>query len=347
MSNLILFNIETDENSKYLSANLDWIESLAAQFNQVEVYSTHVGKFTVPPNVIVRELGGGNTFKRIYGFIKLIKCMLIIVKNRKNSAVLYHMVTRVPTIISLPLRMAGVKQALWYSHSSNSRSLSWVVKNVNHIFTPTKSSFPIESHKVIITGQGISTKNFSNLQIKSRKGVISVGRVVPIKQIELFISAYSCLSINERKEFSPLTLVGDLEADKAYLTGLEQMAAAAYLELRLVPQISRNELIHYLNDAKYYFMGTPKSLDKAAVEAAMSGCLVLTQNPEDLQYLGLYKFWKKNENVVKAGFVPQMQFFTRVPVPEFVKLHQDVALEARKINNIDSLTTKISRKMKK
>lgn len=346
MTNLILFNIETDETSKYLSANLDWIESLATQFDHVKVYSTHVGKFTVPSNVIIRELGGGSAFKRMYGFIRLIKCMLMIIKNRKRSVVLYHMVTKVPTIISLPLKLVGVKQALWYSHSSKSLSLNWVLKNVNYVFTPTKSSFPIESYKVIISGQGISSKNFSNLQKKSRKGVISVGRVVPIKQIELFISAYSCLSTKEREEFSPLTLVGDLETDQAYLHGLKEMAAASDLELRLVPQIPRNELIDHLNDAKYYFMGTPKSLDKAAVEAAMSGCLVLTGNPEDFQYLGLRNFWKKYENEMEAGFVHQMQIFSSLPDQEFVQLHQEVALEARKINNIDALMAKISRKMK-
>ncbi len=346
MPNLILFNIETDENSKYLSANLDWIESLATQFELVNVYSTHVGKFTVPSNVMVREIGGGSIFKRMHGFIKLIKCMLMIIKDRKNSVVFYHMVTRVPAIISLSLKLAGVKQGLWYSHSSKSLSLKWVVKNVNYIFTPTKSSFPIDSYKVIISGQGISSKNFSNLQKKSRNGVISVGRVVPIKQIELFISAYSCLSIKEREEFSPLTLVGDLEVDQAYLHGLKELAAASDLELRLVPQIPRNELSDHLNNAKYYFMGTPKSLDKAAVEAAMSGCLVLTRNPEDLQYLGLCNFWKKYENKVQAGFVPQMQIFATLSAREFVKLHQEVALEARKINNIDALMTKISRKMK-
>ncbi len=346
MPNLILFNIETDENSKYLSANLDWIESLATQFDLVNVYSTHVGKFTVPSNVIIQELGGGSAFKRMRGFIKLIKCMVMIIKNRKNSVVLYHMVTRVPTIISLSLKLAGVKQGLWYSHSSKSLSLKWVVKNVNYIFTPTKSSFPIESHKVITTGHGISSKNFSNLQKSSRKGVISVGRVVPIKQIELFISAYSCLSIKERGEFSPLTLVGDLEADLGYVDRLKEMAIASDLELKLVPQIPRNKLIDYLNDAKYYFMGTPKSLDKAAVEAAMSGCLVLTQNPEDLQYLGICSFWKKHENVVEAGFAPQMQILSTLTAQEFVKLHQEVALETKNINNIDALMMRISRKMK-
>jgi glycosyltransferase involved in cell wall biosynthesis len=345
MTNLILFNIETDENSKYLSANLDWIESLATKFDQIKVYSTHVGKYTVPSNVTIRELGGGSTLKRVYGFIKLIQCMLMIIKSRKKSVVFYHMVTRVPSIISLPLKLVGVKQALWYSHSSKSLSLKWVVMNVNYIFTPTKSSFPIESHKVIISGQGISSENFSNLQKKSRKGVISVGRVVPIKQIELFISAYSRLSIKERREFSPLTLVGDLETDKVYLHGLEEMAAASNLKLCLVPQIPRHKLINHLNDAKYYFMGTPKSLDKAAVEAAMSGCLVLTQNPEDLQYLGLCNFWKKYENEMEVGFVRQMQIFSTLPVQEFMKLHQEVALEARKINNIDALLTRISKKL--
>jgi hypothetical protein len=93
-------------------------------------------------------------------------------------------------------------------------------------------------------------------------------------------------------------------------------------------------------------MGTPKSLDKAAVEAAMSGCLVLTQNPEDLQYLGICNFWKKHENVVEAGFAPQMQILSTLPAQEFVKLHQEVALETRDINNIDALMMRISSKLK-
>ena len=341
MTKLFLFNIETDINSKYLSSNCDFVNAISNDFDQVNVYSTHIGTFSAPNNVSLYELGGGSFFRRVKGAFRCFKILLEIAKNRSDNIVLYHMVTGVPLLISFPLAKLKIKQGIWYSHSKSSLQLKLILKNIDVVFSPTNTSFPIKTSKLKAIGHGVNNKLFQFNSKSIRSGVVTVGRVVPIKRIETFLYALYELDEKYRKLFSKLTIIGDISTDPDYVNRIKNLASSFNVELVIIDQISRNKIATYLNGANYYFMGTPNSLDKAALEAAMCGCILLSDNWANYEALGLPDFIKNGtptENLkdvlLKIGGLNSSDLH---------KMQSHVASWNKKNNSIEALTAKISK----
>ena len=70
--NLLICNIETNDKSKVLAGNIDMIAALAKNFDFVSVYSTHVGNYLLPKNVLVKGTGGGNFKQRYLAVVRLL-----------------------------------------------------------------------------------------------------------------------------------------------------------------------------------------------------------------------------------------------------------------------------------
>ena len=69
---LYLINLETDLNSAVLSNNHEMILAFSKLVKNLKVYSVHVGRYEVPKNVSVFEIGGGNSvtcYSKNYSFI--------------------------------------------------------------------------------------------------------------------------------------------------------------------------------------------------------------------------------------------------------------------------------------
>ena len=341
MTRLFLFNIETDQHSKYLSSNCDFINSISNNFSQVSVYSTHIGTFSPPKNVSLYELGGGTFFRRVKGVFRCFKILSEILQDRNENVVLYHMVTGVPLLISFPLAKLRVKQAIWYSHSKSSLSLKLILRNVNLVFSPTNTSFPIKTSKLKILGHGVNNKLFQYDSKSKRLGVITVGRVVPIKRIETFFYALDRLDQNTRTLFSKFTIIGDTKADPEYVAQILILAKKSNIDLTIIDQIPREKISTYLNGANYYFMGTPNSLDKAALEAAMCGCILLNENLANYKVFGIQDFFQINESTFNLIYA--MEKMGGLNSVDLYNMQIHVANWNSTNNSIEVLTTNISK----
>ena len=81
---LFLFNLRTDESSFKLAASLDWIKAFALECNEVFVFSTHIGKFTLPSNVHVTELGGGTIIGKVKWILNTVKSVYVFSKTKEK-----------------------------------------------------------------------------------------------------------------------------------------------------------------------------------------------------------------------------------------------------------------------
>jgi glycosyltransferase involved in cell wall biosynthesis len=274
MKTLIIYNLETDLDSQVLAAAHDWVEAFAAQVDKVLVYSTHVGRTNLPENVFVKELGGGSFLKRFVGLFRLYKSFATSLKYRSNVCVFHHMSPRTLLIVGPLYKVAGIKQGLWYSHSKKSLSLKYSQGFANRIFTSTPSAIPIANSRVRYVGHGIKSKSLlgalDNSKVK-REGILALGRIVPIKNIEFAILAISQSKYRNIK----LTCIGPHQKDSPYVEFLGNLADSNQVILSIVQAVPYSKVPQVLAGFEYIFTGTPRSVDKVVIEGAMSGCFVL------------------------------------------------------------------------
>lgn len=287
---LYIFNLATDLDNTLLAFTHDWIKASLSEAKRVEVVSTHVGRMDFPPQVQVREIGGGNLPKRIVGVIRLFRALMEIARERKKAIVFYHMSNTFAALLGLPLRILGVRQGLWYSHSASPLSFKLAAKFSNLVFSSSPNALPISNQKCRYVGHGIDFSRFpliSDDTNLSRKTFISLGRITPIKNLELFIKAVAdCNSISKE-----IHLAGPSGRDLKYEKKLMDLAAKEGVTLAFLGEIPYPKIPHLLASYSICYTGNPKTTDKAAIEAAAVGCFVICSEPNTQELTGMDILW--------------------------------------------------------
>lgn len=289
---LYIFNLATDLDHTLLAFTHDWIRACLSEANSVEVVSTHIGRIDLPSNVRVREIGGGNLAKRIVGIFRLIRITCEIGINRRQSVVFYHMTNKVAALIGLPLRIIGVRQGLWYSHSSIPISLKFAAKFSNVLFSSSPNALPISNEKCQYVNHGIDFSRFptaARREVDPENTFISFGRVSPIKNLELFIDAVS----RSKSPIKIINLAGPYHTQSEYQQSLKKFAESAGITLRFLGEVPYPQVPKFLSQFSICYTGNPKTTDKAAIEAAAVGCFVICLEPNTQELTGMNKVWNE------------------------------------------------------
>jgi glycosyltransferase involved in cell wall biosynthesis len=340
MKVLIVYNLETNLDSEVLAAAHDWVEAFAAQVDKVFVYSTHVGRNSLPANVVVKELGGGSFLKRFLALLRLYKSFGTSLKYRRNLCVFHHMSPRTLLILGPLYKIARINQGLWYSHSKKSLSLKYAHMLANNIFSSTPSAIPIVNSRIRFVGHGIKSKPLVDAlktSTKKRSGILALGRVVPIKNIELAISAISKSKYKDLK----ITCIGPHQVEGEYVQSLRDFAISHQIDLKIEQAIAYSKIPQTLAKFEYIFTGTPKSVDKAVIEGAMSGCFVLAVEKEILKITGMLEVWRELGYSNFPQLSEQLNVLRTLDVAMEENLRAKLSAEAVLFNEINSTVEKI------
>lgn len=292
-SKLIVFNLETDLDSQVLASAVSWIDELSKSFEEVHVFSTHVGRNNLPENVTVSEIGGGSFLARLRAVAFLIKSARLVKDKPSSWTVFHHMSSRTCFLLGLYFKLMRVRQVLWYSHSHASWDLILGYRFMDVIVTPTPSAFPLKSSKVRVTGHAIKPPSL-NLDFESvhRSGIISLGRITKVKNLTKLSSTLKDLQKNELSQLRRATLVGPIGEDEDYAQEVFAEFSKLQIEFDFTGALSHENARERLNQNSLYFTGTPKSVDKATIEAAMAGCFVVSETIEALELSGMIEVWR-------------------------------------------------------
>lgn len=334
--NLYIFNLATDSENVLLAPAVDWIRSFSKKCENVKVYSTHVGRYDLPKNVTVNEIGGGTFSKRLIGLIKILYFALnIIFSNKKNKIVFHHMSPRTAWIAGPMFRLAGVKQGLWYAHFKKNHELFMAMLFMNFLFASAPISFPFKTKKVNFIGQGIVASKFITTNYNDRAGIISVCRIHPIKSIDrLIISAGEC-GFQDK-----VILVGPLSKNESYLNYLLELSKKMNVNCEYVGIVPNEELIKYLEKTSMIYTGNLNTVDKSSIEGAISGNLVLSIS-KDVQLLtGMNRIWKKM-NLKTDTIAGQIKAIESQEKKNLEGCRKELSELAQKRNDVDILTQRI------
>ena len=337
---IFIFNLETDLDSLVLAAAHDWVEAFSAQYEKVEVFSTHVGRSRLGKNVIVSELGGGNIYFKLQNLFRLFRVTHRLWKFRRNAVVFHHMSSKTLAILGIPIRIMDIPQGIWYSHSKADLSLRIGKHFANAIFTSTEHAIPIKDKKVSYLGHGIKISlddaDSRALNPRGRNGIVSVGRIARVKHLEKIMHEMNTIP----KIAIPITFLGPVY-DDLYAAELSQQAAKLDLTLSMPGPKHYSEIPEALREFKYIFSGTPFSVDKALLEGALAGCFVITTNVEAIKLSGMEQVWRML-NVPNSISMRDQLMTLEMITPEInAELRRILISECRKRNDLNETVKKI------
>ena len=296
---LLIITQKVDRRDDVLGFFHTWIVEFAKHCERVTVICLQKGDYDLPDNVKVLSLGKENlrplpplaslAFGGTFDFrlLKKLKYSFNFLRHiwqeRENyDAVFVHMN---PVYIALagPLWVAWRKKiTLWYIHPKTGRFLKAAHLFAAVIFTASKGSFPFASPKVRAVGHGIDTELFRPMPdvVKEKNSVLYVGRITPIKRLEVLVEAVRLLK--KQGTYLTLHLIGGPDVRYAeYYTQLKKDTAD--LEERGVVvyhgQIPNADMPKWYNKYEILVNVTPSgSFDKTVLEAMASGTLPVTSN---------------------------------------------------------------------
>ena len=334
---IIIYNLITDEDDSITAFAVDWLKAFADISNELIVFSTHVGRYRLPSNVKVYELGGGSPKKRLVGLFRLLRSAFSVFNIKGKKIVFHHMSERTACVVGPIYRILGIKQGLWYSHNRKSRVLILATKFVNCVFTPTANSFPIKSPKTRAVGHGISMSKFQEHRepAQDRNGILSLGRISKVKRLEEIIDALSRVS----KPRPSLTFVGPVMEENDYVDALCARARASEVDLTIKGGMPYIEVPKIIGGFSMAFSGSPNTVDKSVLEAAATGCFVLSENKFVLELTGMKKVWDVIGVEVPLKIENQIELLK--PFESDSGLRKQIARACQENNDVNNVAMKI------
>lgn len=338
---LYIFNLSLDLSDSALKHGLDWAMELSKYYRYTTVVSTHVAKGFLPPRRIsLVELGGGTFLKRLRAVAKLIVLLVKIWKSSSQSTVFYHMSHKPLLLLGPFLKLRGINQVLWYSHSQGSLSLRIATFWASTIVSPTKSTFPYNSQKVIPIGHGIKMLDMPSEVIKNRAfndKILVLGRINRVKRIEDIFP--ELLQTNHNLS---LVLAGRIE-DSEYLSELKRESSLKNLGWEVLGDLKSNELIHELCVHSLGFSGTKGSVDKAPLEMNQFGIFVLTVNPSLLEISGQKEVVRAmfNRDLSRMTIKQQIEWWCDLSLSDKKKLAEELNIFSKRSNSIEEVVQRI------
>lgn len=281
---LLVFNLATDIDDPILGFTSAWLSALASRYEAVDVVTMRKGRLDLPANVSVFSVGkeaGYGEPRRLFVFYRTLRHLLA---KHDYESCFAHMMPLF-AVLSWPLLShKKVPIVLWYVHRSKTAMLRLAEACADTVVSATADSFPLRSDKLVVTGHGIDVDLFTpGLAPLARPFIIvSVGRISPIKRLEVLIEAARALSEREGSEGLQVRLIGPvLENDHLYHHRLRELVERWDLQraVHFVGPLSPEGVVEEYRSASVAVnLSDTDSLDKAFLEAMSCAVPVVTSN---------------------------------------------------------------------
>ncbi len=291
---LLLFNLATDEEDPVLGFTTQWINALARHCSSVDVVTMTAGRVNVGHNVQVFSVGkekGYTEPRRAVEFYRILSRRL---RAKHFDAALCHMIPLFGLMAAPLLKPRGVKLVLWYAHKAAPLTLRAAERIADRVLTPTRESFPLPSHKLMVVGHGIDTSLFTPVWAQGPARpkpftILSVGRVAPIKGLEVLIEAVQILAKSHPPGDFRVRIVGPVAPkDAAYAEELARAVASSGLQDRIAfvgPRPSRRMPAEYRSGDLLVNVSRTGSADKVVLESMACEVPAITTNPAFVEML--------------------------------------------------------------
>ena len=342
MKKILILTQKVDMNDSGFGFFHDWLREFAKSA-QVTVLALEVGAYDLS-GVKVFSLGKDQGSNKLVWLLNLYHYAW-----RERASYDFVFAHMSPLFVLLPYPLfffLRKKIVLWYVHRNVDLKLRIAEKIATKIFTATKESFGIPSEKVVYMGQAVDvdkfySDNLERLNDKKEFRVITIGRITPIKNLDILIEAVTLVS----KEIpimvdiigAPVTK-GDIEYDAK----LKKVIAQHGLEnkVRFVGPVANKDLPKLFTTANASINLCPTGgLDKTVLESMASGVPVLVSNQAFTDHLGkhVHNLMSPERDVVTLAKL-FIDLYARKDLPEIGRYLQ---VQVREKSSLDRLVKSI------
>jgi len=302
---LLILTQKVDKEDPILGFFHNWILEFAKNVDKVSVICLEKGEYNLPNNVKVYSLG--KEFSR--SKIKYVKNFfnLILGLNREYDSVFVHMNPIYLVLGGFFWRISKKKVGLWYSHRNVDLKLRIGSLFAEHIFTVAPEGFNLKRKNVHIMGHGIDIDLFKNTlrpENHNELRILHVGRIAPIKNIDLLVKAVSLLKQKMIPKKIQVVLVGEpvTEEDQDYLLKIKKLVSDLKIEKQVsfLGAIPQREMPQIYATAYLSVNLAPKGgFDKSVIESIAVGVPVLVCNTTFSDFFGTHaqRFIFKENNL--------------------------------------------------
>jgi len=262
---LLIITQKVDKNDSVLGFFCRWIEEFSKHFETVTVICLYKGDYDLPENVKILSLGKEERQSRLQ---YLIHFYWYVCYERKNYDIIFvHMNQIYILLAGILWKIWRKKLTIWYTHKSVTLKLRLSVLFANLVFTASKESFRIKTHKVRIMGHGIDVDFFSPTpRQKTEEALLSVGRLMPVKRHDLAIEV-------ARETGMLLRIAGEGEEKNK----LESLAEKLGSRVEFLGPVNQDRLRDEYRRASFLIHTSETgSLDKVVLEALACGLPVIS-----------------------------------------------------------------------
>jgi glycosyltransferase involved in cell wall biosynthesis len=277
---LLLFNLATDDQDPLLAFTVDWIRALADRIPYVDVVTMRSGTADLPGNVRVYSVGKERGWTEARRLVEFYRRLGLLLHEQTYDACFAHMQELFALLAAPLLRPKRVPITLWYCHPHTPLQLRAAIKVVDRVISADASSCRVPTSKLLVTGHGIDTDRFVPAFCqRSQFRLLVVGRITPLKRLDLLVDAIACLHDRLPRELE-VRLIGPTPAgDAAYL---RRRAAELGVASRIifVGSLGTEALVaEYQAADALVSLTIAGSFDKSALEGMSCGLPLLTMNP--------------------------------------------------------------------
>lgn len=288
---LLLITQKVDKNDDLLGVYHEWIGRLAEKYDFINVICLQKGEDDLPDNVRVFSLGKpANRAIYILNFYKYIWKL-----RNDYDAVFVHMNPEYIVLAGLFWKFLGTKIYLWYNHAKGNIKTRIAFMFSEKIFYTSEFAFAVGLKKSQIMPVGIDINLFKvrNSKHEIRNSILSLGRISPVKHIDVLIEAL--------KMFDDFTasIYGDpTDKDGDYYKKIRENAKELEVKKKITfyGSVANNKTSEIYGRHDIFINLTPSgSFDKTIIEAMSAGCLPIVCNESLRNVLDNNFFFKEGD----------------------------------------------------
>ena len=305
---LLIVTQAVDTDDPVLGFFVRWIEEFSKHVERIEIICLKEGKHdALTANVRVHSLGKEKNPPRFARRLMYATRFKLLVWRLRHDydAVFVHMNPEYIVLGGAFWRMSGKRIVLWYTHRAVNLKLRIAVAFAHVIVTAAPESLRIRSAKVHVLGHGVDTAQFlpsegmSAFHMPLR--LVSVGRITPIKNLDIIIEALNIL--RTRGISAELTLVGTatVPSDRVYEQKLRTLISKRGLDrtIHFRGALPYTEMPRLYREQDISVNAAPTGgIDKVVLEAMACSVLTLVSNEAFAALFGpecAHLFFKQNE----------------------------------------------------
>ena len=334
---LLYFNLAIDESDTSLGFAINWIETIAENYDQVDVVSLRkVSNHNFSKSINI--YGADKNNNKFNKYIYLYKKVKELCEENKYERCFSHMSPISIVVCGYLLKKNKIRTTLWFTHPGPKLGIKKLILFISfliseYVVTASSTSFPIKSKKVNVIGHAIDLFKFQSEKNRHKlDNFLILSRISRSKNLEIALDAF----LNSDFKDCSLDIIGGTlnVNDERYLKLLKNKYSSN--NIKFLGKVDHSKLPDVLKKYDVHFNSAKNGFyDKSVLETLSCGIINFYMNDDFNVLFGNDEYNFKNTTQLSK----KLNNLKNLSDDEFV----DLQIKVKNKLNLHSLSTLLNR----